>query len=1181
MSWQNYTLKSSVSAQRDARADKATLAQMDAMRPDGSVQVAASAGTGKTHVLTRRFLRLLLEDPRLQPSEILAVTYTKAGATEMRNRLTEMLAEWAVMPENNLAEKLSAILEKYPNPQTLRRARSLFTEVLDDPVGIRVMTVHSFCQSLLAQFPLEAGVNAGFRILEGREAEALLQEKVAETYTALADWTPDDSPYWWAFSYMVTNMADASLQSEFKAYIENRRRFERLFEEDSGGGLEGVLATLADALEIDIPQSPPEQTLSALEQKHLEAIDAHKSFLKSLADALVEDKGVNAQKAAADIYAFLAASEDIEKKEALLSLRLVFETTAGEPRKKIIPAEVARNVPGLPDAAREFHDFWLTLDEERNKYLTYFKTASYLVMAYNIGQRYAEAKTTQGYLDFEDLIRYSKKLLTGGAGKAEWVRFKMDGRISHIMLDEAQDTDSDQWDIVRALIEEFYTGIGQHEEEGLKRTFFAVGDGKQAIYRFRGAERHVFEGMLPEVNALAKATEHEVRYVDLNTSFRSSDVILDFVDTVFSSPESRKAIDGKTEPLKHEAFHLGAGGRVEILPPEPRLERPKDKDDGWKLPIPDRRADKDSGQKDSPRKTLFTKLAARVRALVDEQPFLATEGRFLAPSDIMILCRTSAQIDMFLSTLAAEGVTASKTGDLALEDAPTVMDIMAVLRFLANPNDDLSLLHALRSPLFGLTDSQLEHLRSCHEGGGAGTYFKTLCRLKEPDYVEKTNLLKELLNQVDLATPHQLVQAAMKLTEGRGRLLQRYTGATTGAAAEAISQAIDSFLDATLDYSGKEGTSLIGFLHWFDQGGLRVKIEGGVNKSAVQVMTAHASKGLQAPVVIIPEAASDFYSQSKKEYKLWRVDPVTNRDDLFLFGMKKEARTGLQESLMKAEEERVLEDEMRLLYVALTRAQEMLILAGTENSSSDSWYSKIKEQVSEDSPGWQKLEDGTLLYEKPHLFEGVPKKPATQAQNEVLVEALPAWVAEAPAKEQKAQDVLATNTAQEESQASKLLEGESRQKFRRGLLVHRLLEALPGIEDDKTRREKGMNFLSYSGGDFSEAKQRELVESALQVIHAHPDLFADGYRPETTLAVRDDKGGRLKGRVDCLRVTDACVYIVDYKTDMNPPAGVPAAYKKQLKAYAQMASSIWPERQVRAGILWTTPTPPKLDWIEI
>ena len=1181
MSISNLTLPDDIAQKRRQQAAVATGAQMQAMRPQGSAQVAASAGTGKTYVLTRRFLRLLLEDRTLSPSEILAVTYTKAGATEMHNRLTEMLARWAVMDAKTLCKELSELLEKYPPEETLGHARGLFSAVLDDPVGIRVMTVHSFCQSLLAQFPLEAGVNAGFRILEGREAEALLQEKMAETYTELADHGPEDSPYWWAFSHLVTTLADASLQSEFKAYIENRRRFERLFE--NSGGLEGVLQTLAAGLEIERPTSPPGKAMAALHQEHLKEVEQYRAFLKELADALSADGGKLATEFAGNLYAYLGAREGQERENLYPILRDAFITGSGTQRSHITPKTLQDEHPALCEKVTGFFDFLKQKEEQQFKLMTYFKTASYLVLADAISQRYAAAKQTQGVLDFEDLIRLSKKLLTGGEGQAAWVRFKMDGRISHIMLDEAQDTDSDQWDIIRALIDDFFTGAGQHETT-LPRTFFAVGDGKQAIYRFRGAERHVFEGMLTQVNQMAAPAGHKVKEVDLNTSFRSSDVILDFVDQVFSLPETRRAIDGQETPLKHAAYHLGAGGKIEIWPRTEKAKRGGNASEfTWQMPLPGSGEAAEASQ----REALFCQLARRIRALIDERPFLGTTGTFLLPSDIMVLCRSGEHASAFLAALAAEGVTASKTGDFALEKDPVIADVMALMRFLANPTDDLSLIHSLRSPLFGVSDTELETLRQRHrstdKNTGGQTYFKTLCRLKEPHFMEKAALLKTLLAQVDLATPHQMLGHIFTLTEARGKLFKRYMGHTQGAAAEAISQALDRFADAALDYSGKEGTSLIGFIHWFDKGGLSVKLEAGANSDAVQVMTAHASKGLQAAVVVMPETGGDFYTQTSKEYKLWRVEPETKRDDMFLFGLRKGMQTQLQQDLMDAEKERVREDEMRLLYVALTRAQEHLIIAATEGRGDNSWYNIIRERAeaaAEENADWQEDDNGTLVYEQKNLFRDAPTHPPTYTTANTADNALPAWVLQTPEKEQRQSRELASQSEAEGGKAGALFDSDTQKRYRRGLLLHRLLEVLPGLPEEK-RREKGATFLTYSGADLPEKTRADMLGAAIGVIDAHPELYAEGYRPEAALACRTPEGKSLKGRIDCLRVTQNSVYIIDYKTDARPPAAVPALYRKQLEAYARMAGGIWPGKEVRCGILWTAPAPPRLDWVEI
>ena len=1181
MSWQNYTLKPEAAAQRIQRAEQATQAQMMAMRPYGSVHVSASAGTGKTYVLTRRFLRLLLEDTTLRPSEILAVTYTKAGATEMHNRLTEILAKWAVASDSALQAELTHILEKSPSEHLCQHARCLFTAVLDDPVGIRVMTVHGFCQSLLAQFPLEAGISAGFKILEGREAEALLQEKTSETLAHVADWAPENTPYWWAFSHMVTHLADTILQKEFKDFIGNRRRYQKLFEHN--GGLEGVLHNLADALGISspIPKTaektlPPHLFLENLKAQHIEELQSHQGVLTAFAEGLAQETGVIAQGDRENLRTFLSAARTPEKLRALPNLLDVFLTKKGEKKAKFVPAKLAKENPTLVDQVNDVYEVLARQLDVQNKYKTFFKTASYLAISHQISTRYTEAKNLRGYLDFEDLVRHTKALLEGEAGKAAWVRFKLDGRINHIMLDEAQDTDSDQWDIVRALIDDFFTGAGQHEAEQMNRTFFAVGDGKQAIYRFRGAERHVFENMLPTITDMATAGNHQVQFVDLNTSFRSSEVILSFVDHVFSSPQNRQAIDGQTTPLRHESFHVGAGGCVEIYPLEPSRAINRDNTFGWHLPLPERGVREEA----TPRKTLFNKLAKRVHNMIETPPFLATEGRFLVASDIMVLCRSGLHIETFLEALAQQGVKSSKTGDLELAEAPAVGDLISVLRFLANPMDNLSLLHALRSPLFGLQEEELQLLyRQQKEASGKG-YFQALLQATSPRLQEMAKKLKVLLNQVDLATPHQLLRCLISLTQGRGQLLWRYTGAVESAAAQTISQALDSFLDAALDYSGQEGASVIGFLHWFDRGGLSVKIEGGSNKEAVRVMTAHASKGLQAPVVIIPEAASGFYTTMSKDHKLWQVNTATHQDELFLFGASQHQSTELQNQLHKAEEKRVFDDEMRLLYVALTRAQEHLIIGGTEQRAKQhNWYMQINECMQEGEISWQKNDDGTRVFKKEHLFTDAPLQADVPTDLPPKKDSLPDWVQEMPPKEHRQTEGVASQNPQTENRAEHLLEGDVRQKFRRGLLLHRLLEVLPSLPDEATRREQGMNFLTYSGQDFTRSRQEDILTDALNVLRHYPELYDEGYQPEATLAMQSDEAGQLKGRVDCLRVTPQFVYIIDYKTDITPPEKIPSPYRKQLDTYAIMAKSIWPDRKIKSGILWTSATPPRLDWV--
>ncbi len=1165
-----------IKQERDKRSQKAGDAQRKAMQPHASALVGASAGTGKTYVLTRRFLRTLLEDEQTHPSDILAVTYTKAAATEMRNRLTTELLSWAVMSDEKLYQALVKLLEREPKQTELHRARALFPMVLDDPLGMRVTTIHSFCQSLLAQFPLEAGLPAGFGIIEGRDAKDLLQQSVSAMYVEAA--TPaDNAPYGWAFGYLSSMLGDKTLGEVFGKFVEQRRRFQRLL--DRYNTLDNLLYNLAEALGFDAPPQSP-KVHQELCNKHLANLQRQRGWLNEFADALGECTTKQAPKTMAAIRTFTQASDLFSQQQGLKMLQREFLTAANTPKKAVVSAKIKKAYPDFVEQVYSFQELLIAQLEEINSLDTFLKTAAFLVLADKVLYHYKDSKTTQGLVDFEDLVRQTLELLRGGDGRTLWVRYKMDGRISHVMLDEAQDTDSDQWDILRHLIDDFFTGSGQHQGT-LPRTFFAVGDTKQAIYRFRGAERHVFDGMLTEVSTMATAINHEVRSVDLNTSFRSSDAILDVVDSIFKAENHRYAVDGKTEPLQHIAQKIGAGGRIEVWPLYEKEPTDKTAEDNnkWRLPI----VNEDDNQELHQRERLHKDIAQHLKMLLtEERPILSETGKPLQAGDVLVLCRARTHMQTFIQALADQGITATQSGEMVLDEHPAIADILAVLRFLANPSDSLSLVHGVRSPLFGIDDNGLEEWRKSIKDGNS--YWAALYGMLDEPYVSIASIIKTLLQTVDIATPHQTILKILDTTNGRSKLAYSYTGDTTGAAAQAQGEAIDGLLDAALDYGRNNNASLTGFLNWFDRGGLSIKLEAAPNPNAVRVMTAHGSKGLEAPMVIIPDAAGAFYRQSNREQQLWQIDPITNEDTLFLYGLTSENRTELQQQLLDAEKQRVFEDEMRLLYVALTRACERLIIGGVGTSKKDksapeSWYDILLNQIEGQPNWWLDKETGKLIYEKPALF--IEQQGEELISSPLLDTPLPEWINQPADKESVTDNFVATMFADDKIDRSKdLLAPITHDKYRRGVLVHRLLEVLP-FKDKAERSKSGNAFLKHVAADLDDTIRQQLLKEACAVIDAHPFLYNDSTHTEVELAASVNGKQISGGRVDCLNVTDKEVTIIDYKTNGVVPKVMPASYRKQLAFYKDAATCIWPNRKIKCAIIWTATTPPQLEWLTL
>lgn len=1154
-----------LAAEQQRRSLAAGALQQQAIRPEASALVGASAGTGKTYVLTRRFLRILLEDDTCRPEHILAVTFTKAAAAEMRNRVIKELMAWATDSEAVLIKKLTELLEVSPLPAgIIGRARALFPMVLDDGSSLKILTIHSFCQSLLAQFPLEAGLSPHFSIIEGRESDELMYQSIQYMYQTAP---LKSSATGWAFDYLVTTAADTTLNDLFKKFLTQRRRFERLLRSHS---FESLLDELAIAL--GLPETPnlakttDAELVATLQQHFIETLLPQRQTLKEIYDVLAQSHATD-KKVAATLEVFLAATTLQAQIEALPRLHSQLVTKDGTPSKKPFSTKLQNAEPFLFEAFINLQGAFVDHLQHIQSLKVYLKTAAFLTLTHSVFEKYKNLKAQKGVVDFEDLIYYAQGLFSAESNRADWVRFKMDGRINHIMLDEAQDTDHDQWSILRALVEEFFSGNGQYNGT-LDRTYFAVGDIKQSIYRFRGAQPHVFGGMADEVGRMAAGVGHKVSPVQLNTSFRSSEVVLGLVDAVFSGGKYRKAVDGTEQPLEHKAFNLGVGGSVELWPlysaekpQKPRTTAPED----WHIPSLDTEA-ADAATL-TPREALFTDLAARIRELIDAQPYLGAAKHHLKPADVMVLFRAKTHMPAFVKALAAEGLLATISGEMNLAEDPAVQDLMAVVRFLANPSDTLSLIHGVRSPLFGLTDTELEAWRKATKDGRS--YWPALLAMTEEPFAKTAAVLKELLNTVDTATPYQIFLQLLDRTEGRPRLAARYTGSTKGAAADTLNIVIDGFLTAALDYARQQSPSLLGFINWFDKGNLPLKLEASKAAGAVRLMTIHGSKGLESGVVVLPETSNNFFSGTKNEVFLWQTNPKTQEDALMLCKVSGDGEAPLQDHLKKAEREAIFDDEMRLLYVALTRATDHLIIAGIgKNLKADENSYSIIDQQTKALPWVECSATRRRLYrEEPVVVQ--QKKP--EKQTEIAAEPLPEWVFKpAPATDAVRQFIVATDDDQQRRAAD--LHTAAENIYRNGLLLHRLLEVLPFTPAEQ-RPLKGQSFLNFSAADLSEAQREKLLNAALETINTHQDLFKNA-QGEVALAAEN-----IGGRIDLLKVEDDEVTIVDYKTNINPPETIPPVYRKQLQAYSKAASQIWPEKRIKCAILWVNAHPPRLQWL--
>ncbi len=1125
--------------------------QRAAAVPVDNVWLSASAGTGKTQVLSARVLRLLLE-PGVEPAQILCLTFTKAGAAEMANRINAVLARWVRLPATVLAKELGDLGADI-GPATQERARSLFASVLDCPGGgLRIDTIHAFSQWLLANFPEEAGLVPGTRAMEDRQRVLLARAVLTE----------------------VLEAADARLLGAVQRFTRAK----------DPGALEGWLMACADAEELWFGPGAWQSPVAARVHRLLDIpADADEAWaceglapgvfpdamLRAMIDPLVEWGTKTADKCVDFMRGWLAMDE-AERAGAAAGFKGTLLKADGTPALTLKkPREAYPHFAEGQECIAEA----LAAVETRRALLA---TADYLTDAFEIGRafalRWTEAKAREGLLDFSDLIRKAARLL-GQDDASAWIRYKLDRHFDHILIDEAQDTNQAQWDIIFALIDDFFSGEGARGER--ERTIFTVGDYKQAIFGFQGTSPENFARARGAVERAILSARAEIaggrmgrrapgwRALELDQSFRTAQPVLDFVNA---------AIDG----LGHEAFglaspprpHIGYGGPGLVTLWQPVVAggaAGEDEDDA---------PPEDAGKDWLPHHD--TALASRIaeqiaRWVSGTEPFVLAKGgtlRFAGPGDIMVLVRRRRELaSQIVAKLQARRVPVAGVDRLRLGAPLAVKDVLAALRFAAQPLDDLSLANLLASPLIGWTQDDL--LAHCPREADV-RLWEHLRRDAAPALVAATaERLRDLLRRADFETPQALIAWLLGGPwQGRARLVERL--------GVQVNDPLDELLNAAFAYESEYLPSLAGFLQWFDAGEGELKRDPDGGAGQVRVLTVHGAKGLQAPIVILADATGepgepkgltlpdDPLGQAPERAACVPLPPLSKRD-----------RNGRLAAAAEAARIAQMQEHWRLMYVAMTRAEEALFIGGSlgpkrvgKGPHEDSWYARLSalfESEAVADPLWfARREWGT---------RAAPLAPTGAAPAQAEDAPLPSWLTTPIGPEPRPPRPLAPSAAGEDNAADPPLAPEvAKTAARRGSLIHKLLERLPDVPEDE-RPAAAEAWLARAACDLPQEARAEMLASALHVLN-HPDfaaIFAPQALAEVPLAATVG-GIVVSGTADRLLVSADEVLVVDFKTTRRPPPSadaIPLATQRQMAAYVAALEAIYPGRAVRAGVLYT------------
>ena len=792
--------------------DDASQRQVSASRPDASTWLMANAGSGKTRVLTDRVARLLLHD--VEPQRILCLTYTKSAASEMQNRLFKTLGEWAMKPDLALQQALADLGEDGMDGARLARARRLFARAIEAPGGLRIQTIHSFCATLLRRFPLEAGVSPRFGELDDRSARLLRQEILEEMANGLAP-------------AAVADVAREFSGNDFMDLIEQivgkRDAFRRA--DPAAGSIDFAAAEheLAAGVMLGV-ETWFGDLLAVLAKGSDSDVKAHAKL-----SALSFDK---------------IDTETLARLEAVLLFGEKAKVPYGA-KVDAFPTKDRRTLLG--DALPKLNDLMARVEAARDQRLTLQaarKTRALAGFASAFLPLYEARKSDGGWLDFDDLISRATDLLTDPS-VAAWVLYRLDGGIDHVLVDEAQDTSPAQWRVIELLTAEFTAGQGARDEP---RTVFVVGDQKQSIYSFQGANVAAFGAKHSAFQHRFESADQAFQSLKLEHSFRSSPAILGFVDAALQGRDTA-ALGSE---VSHIAFRQALPGRVDLWP----LIEPNDRPDDSPFEDP---VDLISEAHHFSR--LAEMVAAEIRAMLDNGTSIITaEGpRPVHAGDFLILVQGRTGVfSEIIRACKKLGLPIAGADRLKLTAELAVKDLLALLSFLDTPDDDLSLAAVLRSPLCGIGEAELFGLAHDRDGN----LWESL-QVAGGRFDPVIALLADMRGQVDFLRPYDLLERILIRHDGRRRLVARL-----GDEAE---EAIDELLNQALAYERNDVPSLTGFLIWLDADEIEVKRQAESSGRRIRVMTVHGAKGLESEIVIMPDTA-DHRPQEREHFYVTEDD---------------------------------------------------------------------------------------------------------------------------------------------------------------------------------------------------------------------------------------------------------------------------------------------------------------------
>ena len=1111
-------------------------AQRRAANPRASAWVSANAGAGKTKVLTDRVVRLLLDG--CPPGRILCLTFTKAAAANMAIRVFELLGRWVTLDDESLIAQLTELEGRVPSREQVRLARTLFARAVETPGGLKIDTIHAFCERLLHLVPFEANVPARFTVLDENQSGEMLAE---ETANVLADSASGDYPALHdALSVVSVEAAGEKLTAALSAALRCKSFLRH------PGGIAAGLADLRTALGLEVGED-----VASVERAMLERGIAPSEW-PALAGELRTGKATDEKRADSLVAAALAERTD----DRLAHYLDVFFTQEDTPRKssafftKQVPPQAAERL--IAEQARV-----VALTSKRTAALALQRTSALFTLAAEIGARVEQAKARYGALDFQDLIDKTLALLS--RGDTAWVLYKLDRGIDHVLIDEAQDTNPEQWDILHRITADFTTGFGATGSR--IRTLFAVGDPKQSIYGFQGAEPRKFEESRRDWKRKVAEAALAFEDVSLTLSFRSTPAVLSAVDATFAVDSHFKGLsfDEVAVGTVHESARPNVPGRVELWPVV--FAQDDDEPDAWALPV-------DAPERQAPPVVV----AGRIADLVKSWTTSGDEtGRVWKAGDVLVLVRKrGAAFEAMIRALKEKGVPVAGADRLNIGEHIAVMDLVAAGRAALLPDDDLTLATALKSPLVGLTDDDLIRIAAYRDDDES--LLAALERHATRDDPAAQRACEALARWREMARQHGpfgFFAFLLGPMRGRAQLVARL-GSEAG-------DAIDAFLSAAHQSEQLDTPSLVTFLDRFESADHTIKRDLDSTNDEVRVMTVHGAKGLEAPLVFLFDGCA-----VKGADPILLELPTGGDRTVPVWSPGKAFDSEVITAARALCHDKAAEEHNRLLYVAMTRAKDRLVVApyltSGKNARPEAWSEMIRHGLGL-RPG--ALEPVEATFGPIEIWRQGPDETAATAGIDPAAAArgsMPDWLLQSVAPEPEPLPPVRPSSALGAAERmTRPGDGPYAPEARlRGTIVHALLERLPALPTEH-RAAMATAYVKARAPRLAPALRQTFVSHALSVMEdqALAPLFGPGSRAEAPLAGRVgtvDGEVFVSGQIDRLAVLETEVLVADFKTTARPPregAPPPQSYVTQLALYRRLLQEIYPAKRIRAFLVWT------------